>query len=219
MTDLKVALEDLAADSASGQVAPVARGPRPWRWGWVALIPIVLIAAYFVTQSLRPEPPAPQLRAVPLAALPGVVRSPSFSPDGNHVTFTWTGPKQDNPDIYVQQIGAGSPLQLTTDPANDYSPVWSPDGRWIGFLRQQPDPGIGRPHLRFAGTIRNERDLLSIMRKLGRQRDKAHVIGGHPGLSAMVPRSQPGRVPHEFRRPPHWRRLRGGPLKAANRET
>ena len=39
----------------------------------------------------------------------------------------------------MQQIGAGSPLQLTTDPANDYSPAWSPDGRWIAFLRQLPD--------------------------------------------------------------------------------
>ena len=28
----------------------------------------------------------------------------------------------DNPDIYVQQIGAGAPLRLTTDPGNDYSP-------------------------------------------------------------------------------------------------
>src|SRR5206468_4196142 len=51
--------------------------------------------------------------------------------------FTWTGPKQDNPDIYVQQIGSGSPLRLTSDPRNDYNPVWSPDGRWIAFLRRE----------------------------------------------------------------------------------
>ena len=68
------------------------------------------------------------------------MRSPSFSPDGNHVTFSWIGPQQTNSDVYVQQIGAGSPLQLTSDPANDYNPVWSPDGRWIAFLRQHADP-------------------------------------------------------------------------------
>jgi Tol biopolymer transport system component len=61
---------------------------------------------------------------------------PSLSPDGNQVTFSWNGPNQDNPDIYVQMIGGtGPPHRLTSDPANDYNPVWSPDGRWIAYLR------------------------------------------------------------------------------------
>jgi len=81
-------------------------------------------------------------RAVPLITLPGVSRSPSFSPDGERIAFTWTGPNQENQDVYVQQIGVGSPLRLTTDPATDYNPVWSPDGSWIAFLRRIPeDPG------------------------------------------------------------------------------
>src|SRR4029077_8040485 len=32
---------------------------------------------------------------------------------------------------------SGSQLRLTTDPRIDYNPVWSPDGRWIAFLRRQ----------------------------------------------------------------------------------
>ena len=105
-----------------------------------------------------PESTEP-LRAVPLTSLPGVARYPSFSPDGNHVAFTWNGPKQDNPDIYVQQIGAGTPLRLTTDPRNDHSPVWSPDGRSIAFLRRQPEadkselrlvPPLGGPEHKLA---------------------------------------------------------------------
>ena len=55
----------------------------------------------------------PPLRAGAANRASRVVRYPSFSPDGNHVAFTWTGPKQDNPDVYVQQIGAGAPLRLT----------------------------------------------------------------------------------------------------------
>jgi dipeptidyl aminopeptidase/acylaminoacyl peptidase len=73
-------------------------------------------------------------RAVPLTTLPGVARYPSLSADGNYVAFAWTG-RRGNTDIYVQQIGAGSQLRLTTDPSGDYNPVWSPDGRWIAFLR------------------------------------------------------------------------------------
>jgi Tol biopolymer transport system component len=71
-----------------------------------------------------------------------VTHYPSISPDGNYVAFSWTGPRQDNTDVYVQQIGgSGTPLRVTTDQGNDYSPVWSPDGRWIAFLRGQAEGG------------------------------------------------------------------------------
>ena len=63
---------------------------------------------------------------------------PSFSPDGNQVAFAWNGEKQDNFDIYVKLIGAGGNLRLTTHPATDFSPAWSPDGRYIAFLRDLP---------------------------------------------------------------------------------
>ena len=60
------------------------------------------------------------------------------------MAFTWTGPRQDNTDVYVkQQIGSGSPLRLTTDPRSDYNPVWSPDGRWIAFLRGESSARVG----------------------------------------------------------------------------
>ena len=63
----------------------------------------------------------------------GIEHSPSLSPDGNHVVFTWNGQRRDNYNVYVQQIGSGSPLQLTTAAADDYNPVWSPDGKQIFF--------------------------------------------------------------------------------------
>jgi Tol biopolymer transport system component len=63
---------------------------------------------------------------------------PSFSPDGSQVAFSWNGSKQDNFDIYVKVIGTEPPLPLTTNPAKDYNPAWSPDGRWIAFCRDLP---------------------------------------------------------------------------------
>src|SRR5207244_9087659 len=89
---------------------------------------------WFIRSRLKP--PEPALAAVPLATYPGFQGQPSFSPDGNQVAFHWNGQKQDNYDIYVKLIGTGgSPLRLTTDPAADLSPAWSPDGRFIAFLR------------------------------------------------------------------------------------
>ena len=73
--------------------------------------------------------------AVPLTASPGHQKSPSLSPDGNQVAFSWDGPSSENHDIYVKLAGPGEPIRLTTDPANDEQPAWSPDGRSIAFLR------------------------------------------------------------------------------------
>ena len=150
--DLLIDLKNLKRDSDSGKAAEVLprrerweerltfRRPR-WRWAWAALLPMLLVAGFFAWRTWRAPESTEPLRALPLTTLPGVQRYPSFSPDGNHIAFTWNGPRQDNPDIYVQQIGIGNPLPLTKDPGNDYSPVWSPDGRWIAFLRGQPEAG------------------------------------------------------------------------------
>jgi Tol biopolymer transport system component len=79
--------------------------------------------------------PRHMLRAVPLTSYPGMEVQPSVAPDGNHVAFAWSGEKQTNIDIYVQQIGSDKAVRLTSDPGRDFSPAWSPDGRTIAFAR------------------------------------------------------------------------------------
>ena len=47
--------------------------------------------------------------------------------------------KVDNFDIYVKMIGSSDMRRLTTDPAMDIMPSWSPDGKQIAFVRLGPD--------------------------------------------------------------------------------
>jgi Tol biopolymer transport system component/serine/threonine protein kinase len=141
MADLKVALEDLKEEFDSGALAPVA-APRRRRLSaraWFAGAGILAGAAVAAWLMFSPAKIAPSpLTAVPLTTYSGSERYPTFSPDGSQVAFSWNGDKQDNFDIYVKLIGAGPPLRLTTDPADDFSPAWSPDGRSIAFLRRLP---------------------------------------------------------------------------------
>ncbi|MGQ0761337.1 MAG: hypothetical protein ACT4OT_04890, partial [Acidobacteriota bacterium] len=142
VADLKATLEDLREQpSARRQV----RIPSRWLWIGAGLLLLILLAVgIFMWQPWRTEPPAEPLRVEALTTFPGEELYPSLSPDGNYVAFTWTGPKQDNTDIYVQQIGSGSPFRRTTDSLDDYNPVWSPDGLWIAFLRGKPATALGQ---------------------------------------------------------------------------
>jgi Tol biopolymer transport system component/DNA-binding winged helix-turn-helix (wHTH) protein len=81
---------------------------------------------------------------VPLTSYPGDERSPTFSPDGNQVAFSWQRTERPGVNhIYVKLIGAYEPVQLTRDEDDDLSPAWSPDGRFIAFLRSLPNDRSG----------------------------------------------------------------------------
>jgi len=138
MPDLKVALEELKEESDSGTlgVVPSPTGPHRALLAWIiALVFIFMVGVFWFARSAH-QAPEPVLTAVPFLTYPGFQEIPSFSPDGNQVAFSWDGDKRDNFDIYVKLIGTGGPpLRLTSNPAEDYSPAWSPDGRFIAFVR------------------------------------------------------------------------------------
>jgi len=140
MDDLKVALEELKEESDSGELAATTTAEKK-RFPLAALAAAVVIIAalgvagwYWYRRSRATAPEVP-LTPVPLTSNVGSEQSPSFSPDGNQVAFSWNGEKQDNFDIYLKLIGSPTPLRLTTDPADDVNPAFSPDGRSIGFFR------------------------------------------------------------------------------------
>jgi TolB protein len=79
------------------------------------------------------------------AGYPGANFSAEVSPDGQKVAMILS--KGGNPNLYVSDIGGGSPQKLTGTHDEDSSPCWSPDSREICFVRR-----AGRAQLQVIGA-------------------------------------------------------------------
>jgi Tol biopolymer transport system component/tRNA A-37 threonylcarbamoyl transferase component Bud32 len=145
MLDVKVELQEISEGSDPATVSRATPDGRARRRRGVAALVLLLAAsgAAWLWRSRATHLPSPFL--VPLTALPGGELSPSFSPDGNQVAFSWNGEKGENWDVYIQMVGSAETRPLTTNPAPDILPSWSPDGRQIAFVRAAK--GVGTLHL------------------------------------------------------------------------
>jgi dipeptidyl aminopeptidase/acylaminoacyl peptidase len=69
----------------------------------------------------------------------------AFSPDSAELCFTANTDKDaalsTNGDLFTVPVsGASAPKRITSNPANDWGPAYSPDGKWIAY-RAQMQPG------------------------------------------------------------------------------
>jgi len=66
----------------------------------------------------------------PIAAPPRAYVYPRLSPDGTRIVVVAQDQEQ---DLWVWDLGRTTLTRATFDPANDYYPVWTPDGRRLIF--------------------------------------------------------------------------------------
>ena len=66
----------------------------------------------------------------------------ALAPDAKRVAVTRVGPSSSsNFDVWWRDLDRGMMTRLTSDPARDQFPVWSPDGKWIAFASNR-DGGV-----------------------------------------------------------------------------
>ncbi len=138
MSDVKVELQEVKEESGSHAAVSAAavvvkrRSGRRW-FAWVAVAIVLLaVAAVTVWRLRRPELPAPTVVQLTSERRAG---AGSFSPDGTQIAYYSLGEKGDNWDIWLKIVGEAESRRLTTDPAEDRFPAWSPDGTQIAFTR------------------------------------------------------------------------------------
>ena len=142
LSDIRLALEELKDDSASGKLSstakaaapPPTRSPLP-RLAMVSGAAVLLVAAAGVFWWLKRSPPAPSRNDwVQITNFPDSVVQPALSPDGRMLAFirgpsSFFGPGQ----VYLKMLPSGEPVELTHDDRSKMSPAFSPDGSRIAY--------------------------------------------------------------------------------------
>ena len=166
MSDVKLALEELRDDSESGKlIQPLSatqRGFAGWpRWVWPAILAtlIVAVAAGWIYRSRSAGRGfrAPQL--MPLSPDDGFSYSaPAISPDGKLVAYV--SDRSGKPQLWLQQVGGTSPIQLTHSENIVTKASFFPDGTRILYLASSPTPN-GRDSLEIIPTLGGEPRVLA----------------------------------------------------------
>jgi dipeptidyl aminopeptidase/acylaminoacyl peptidase len=130
-----------------------------------------------VLASAAPPPPSPRDltwfaddgRRLGTLVLPATCVNLALSPDDARAALECRESETSAPDIWMASVADGTTTRVTSNPANDESPVWSPDGRTLAYARHR--------------AIRGEADVYTM--------DAKAPADGRPLLAADGPGEHP----------------------------
>ena len=145
MDDVKVALEELKEESDSGRLsASIAIPPRRMSpWLILTATAVVIGAATGLAWWLLRRPPADaELKLSRFTFDSSLTSGGAISADGKLMAYASDRNDESNLDIYVQQIAGRQAIRITSHPADDVAPSFSPDGSKIVFRSTRDGGGI-----------------------------------------------------------------------------
>lgn len=121
------------ANQNSKHLAP----PKKWLLGLT--LPTLAVASWFgyghLLESLSYRSIQPFNVIKPFSVLIGQEKDPSYSPNGKFIGYSHRAKTGRYFKLYIQSVDGESPVQVTTQPGDDFSPSWSPDGSELLFVR------------------------------------------------------------------------------------
>lgn len=113
-------------------------------WRKLGMLLLALIVLGYVLSLVRPrspgDSPALQRKLWQLTFDAGLESEPTWSPDGRMMAYS--ADRGGNFDLWLQPVGEGNPMRVTTSPAHDWQPDWAPEGNRLVFRSEREGGGL-----------------------------------------------------------------------------
>lgn len=143
--DLTLELKWIA--EGAGRVQAGVSAPRPSRSLRVAAVVLALATLALTAAVIYLSHQSPERSPITVSVLPppnSTLRNVTISPDGRRLAFVATRPGGGNYHLWVRPFDNLSPQMLPGTEGASF-PFWSPDSRYIGFLRMENSSELRGP--------------------------------------------------------------------------